>query len=118
MVLVGRQPSWQETASAPRKPGSGFSPSGRWCTSAAWLMWPSRITVTLWTLSSRWTCPLPGRNHDLDQCSTLKSFGQELVGQFGIRLALGFLHELTHKEALHLGLAIAELLHLLGVGCQ
>ena len=49
---------------------------------------------------------------------TLQLLAQDLVGQLGIRLTAGLLHQLSDEETLQLGLATTEGLHLIGMGPQ
>ena len=50
--------------------------------------------------------------------STLQPLTEDLIGQLGISLATGLLHELTDKEALELFLATTEGFHLGGMRRQ
>ena len=43
---------------------------------------------------------------------------EDLVGELGICLATGFLHQLTDEEALQFGLAAPERLHFIGMGAK
>ncbi len=57
-----------------------------------------------------------GTPSKLMESSPFELLTEDLIRQLGIGLASGFLHQLANEEALQLGLAAAERLHLIGMG--